>query len=186
MMKPSPLAAALMLAVACLATPSAHAGPGHDHGDAPAVATGDALPRFAAVSESFELVGVLEGRRIALYLDRAADNSPVSEARIELDIGETKLVAEKRGDDAFEATLAAEPAPGMLPVTATVTVGDEVDLLVGELDIHAADHDDADAHAHAWSAYVGWGAAALAALLALAYAGRRIVASRRLPTGDAA
>ena len=35
------------------------AGDGHDHGDTAPAATGTALPRFAAVSETFELVGVL-------------------------------------------------------------------------------------------------------------------------------
>ena len=57
------------------------AGDGHDHGDAAPAATGTALPRFAAVSETFELVGVLDGKQVTLYLDRFADNAPVRGAQ---------------------------------------------------------------------------------------------------------
>ncbi|MBL8512805.1 MAG: hypothetical protein JNJ55_02345, partial [Betaproteobacteria bacterium] len=48
-------AAALLLAVAA----TAQAGPGHDHShDAPAISAGKASPRFEAVSDLFEVVGV--------------------------------------------------------------------------------------------------------------------------------
>ena len=55
-MKSTPILAALMLSAAW----PAWAGEGHDHGDAPAAMAGPALPRFTAVSELFELVGVLD------------------------------------------------------------------------------------------------------------------------------
>ena len=45
------------------------AGDGHDHGEATTSAGGPALPRFTAVSETFELVGVLNGKQLTLYLD---------------------------------------------------------------------------------------------------------------------
>ena len=64
-MKSTHLLAALSLAVLLLGTSmSATAGEGHDHGDAAPAAAGTALPRFAAVSETFELVGVLDGKTI--------------------------------------------------------------------------------------------------------------------------
>jgi hypothetical protein len=50
----STLGLALLLG---LLPPTALAGPGHDHGEALVTAAGTALPRFAATSESFELVG---------------------------------------------------------------------------------------------------------------------------------
>ena len=49
------------------------------------------------MSETFELVGVLSGKQITLYLDRFADNSPVRDAQIELEIGGAKFKAEKQG-----------------------------------------------------------------------------------------
>ena len=47
------------------------AGEGHDHGEAPVAASGSALLRFAATSDLFELVGVLNCQKLALYLYRA-------------------------------------------------------------------------------------------------------------------
>src|SRR3990167_3228700 len=135
------LPAALFAAVLLVATP-AWAGEGHDHGDAAPASVGEALPRFSAVSETFELVGVLSGKQITLSLDRFADNSPVREAQIELEIGGAKLKAVKQAGDAYEVVLAEAPKPGVLPVTATVTAGNDADLLAGELDIHEAAHAD--------------------------------------------
>ncbi len=179
--------AALSLA-ACLLIPGlAQAGEGHDHGDTPAAA-GPALPRFAATSETFELVGVLAGTQVTLYLDRSADNHPVTEAQIELEIAGVKLKAQKHGIDAFEVALDEAPKPGVLPITARVTVGKEVDLLAGELDIHAEAHADVPAHVHAhtWYEYAGWLAGAVAMLALLVLAGRHWVATRRVRTGSAA
>ncbi len=174
-----PWAAALLWAT-LMATP-AQAGEGHDHGDAPTTATGQALPRFTAASESFELVGVLSGRQITLYLDRFADNSPVRGAQIELEVGSTKFKAEPvaavqtttPADAVYQVTLPAEPAPGVLPVTATVVVGQEADLLAGELDIHAGAHDHAVSAARPWKTWAAGLAAAVAALGLLVYGVRR-------------
>ncbi len=60
---------ALSLAIGLLIPPSAMAAPGHDHGEITTTATGTALPRFSAVSDLFEIVGVLNGERVTLYLD---------------------------------------------------------------------------------------------------------------------
>jgi hypothetical protein len=166
----------------------AQADDGHGHGDAAPSASSHALPRFAAVSESFELVGVLDGKRITLYLDRAADNAPVHGARIELDLGGGKLLAQPH-EDVYEVQLAAAPAPGVLPISATVTAAEEVDLLVGELDLHAPEEaagkaqEEAQApqvaRARPWTLIVGGGAIALAGLGAGLFAGRRGAARQR-------
>ena len=175
------------LLVATLSAPlAARAGEGHDHGPAAPTSTGSASPRFAAVSETFELVGVLTGKQITLYLDRAADNSPVHDAQIEIEVGGAKLKAQKQGSDEFEVMLAAVPKPGLLPIIATVTVGAEVDLLAGELDIHEAAHADEAAHTHAWKAYGGWGAGSLVVFAALVFAARRVGVMRQQRAGGAA
>lgn len=164
----------------------AWAGPGHDHGDAAPAAAGEALPRFTAESEAFELVGVLSGKQITLYLDRFADNSPVRGAQIELEIGGAKFTAANQGEDEYEVVLAEAPKPGVLPVTVTVTAGNEVDLLAGELDIHEEAHNDEEAHTHGWTEYAGWAAAGIAALALLAWGGRRVMAARTTSAGGAA
>ena len=135
--------AALGLATAAFLSPPAHAGEGHDHGEAPAAAAGTALPRFAATSDLFELVGVLDGQKIALYLDHAGDNSPVKDARLELDIAGTNVPVTRVAEGEFQATLAAPLAEGVSPVTATVAAGTDTDLLAGEIDLHPAAHTDA-------------------------------------------
>lgn len=177
---------AALLVATCLAVPAAWAGEGHDHGDAAPAAAGQALPRFTAVSETFELVGVLSGKQVTLYLDRFADNSPVHGAQIELEIGGAKFKAAKQGDDAYEVVLAEVPKPGVLPVTATVTAGNEADLLAGELDIHEGAHVDEAAHTHAWTEYAGWAVAGIAVLALLAWGGRRVINARSVRVGGAA
>lgn len=178
-----PLCAALLL----LPSLPAHAGGDHDHGDAASTANNTAaaspaLPRFAAVSETFELVGVLDGRQLTLYLDRAADNTPVTQAQIELEIGSAKLQATPEGDT-YAVTLADTPPPGVLPITATVTAGTDSDLLAGELDLHNDDH---HAHTHEathapWRHDARWGglvALGIAAAGGLVIWGRRAAARR--------
>ncbi len=177
---------AALCAAAILAASPAWAGPGHDHGDAAPAAVGQALPRFSAVSETFELVGVLSGKQITLYLDRFADNSPVRGAQIELEIGGAKFKAEKHGDDDYEVVLPEAPKAGVLPVTATVTAGNEADLLAGELDLHEAAHTEEAAHAHSWTEYAGWAAAGIAALALLGWGGRRVMNARSARAGAAA
>ena len=177
--------AALVAAASLGLSPAVRAGDGHHHGDAAPVASGPALPRFAAVSETFELVGIVSGKQVTLYLDRTADNSPVTDAQIELEIGGAKLKAEKH-EDAYEVTLPAEPKPGVLPITATVTAGNEADLLAGELDIHEEAHAEEAAHNHGWKETAGWSAGAIAALIVLILIGRRIAAGRQARIGAAA
>ncbi len=177
---------AALCAAAILASSPAWAGPGHDHGDSAPAAVGQALPRFSAVSETFELVGVLSGKQITLYLDRFADNSPVRGAQIELEIGGAKFKAEKHSDDEYEVVLPEAPKAGVLPVTATVTAGKEADLLAGELDIHEEAHADEAAHAHSWTEYAGWAAGGIAALGLLVWGGRRVIHARSVRAGAAA
>ncbi len=181
--------AALLFAAAFLGSP-ALAGEGHDHGDAAPAAVGQALPRFSAVSETFELVGVLSGKHLTLYLDRYADNTPVRGAQIELEIGGAKFKSQaskgQQAEDEYEVVLPEAPKPGVLPVTATVTAGNEVDLLAGELDIQEAAPAGEAAHTHSWTEVAGWAAGGLATLLLLAWGGRRVMTARSVRAGGAA
>lgn len=146
----------------------AQAGEGHDHGDEAPSAAGPALPRFAATSELFELVGVLDGKRLTLYLDRATDNSPVKDAKLELELAGAKVKVEPHGEGEFEVMLAEAPKEGVIAVTATVVAGSDSDLLAGELDIHV-DEPAASVAATGfdWKTYGGWGVAALLGVVAV-------------------
>ena len=100
------------------------------------------MPRFAASSDLFELVGVLEGKSLTLYLDRAATNEPRPAATVELELGGRPLKPQAQADGSYTVALPAPLGAGVHAVAATVTDGDDVDLLAAELDVHGADHDD--------------------------------------------
>lgn len=171
---------ALMLAIAAS---GARAGEGHDHDDAPAATAGSALPRFAASSELFELVGILDGKRLSLYLDHAPDNRPVQGATLELEFGGTKLDVRSHADGEFEATLAEAPHEGVIAVTATVIAGQDTDLLAGELDLHVDEAAGAAPPAMRWTRWAGWG---LAVLAGLGLAGWTVARRRSQRVGGAA
>jgi hypothetical protein len=158
---------ALLPLLALLATLQVQAGPGHDHGDEAPKASGVALPRFAASSDLFELVGVLEGKTLTLYLDRAASNEPVPQAELELELLGAKLSPKAQADGSFVVELAKAPGDGVHAVTATVSVGDESDLLAGELDLHGEAHDD---HAHEPRNGRVWGVLGLSLLVGAGFA----------------
>ena len=180
-----PLVAGLLLGAFWMATMPAQAGEGHDHGEAPATAAGSALPRFSAGSELFELVGVLNGKQLTLYLDHAASNAPVKNARLELELGGRKFSPTAHAEGEFEVTLAETPKTGVTPVTVTVSTASETDLLAGELDIHEEAHAN-EAHVLGWKEWSLWGAGGLAALVALGFLARRFFGGRAGRTGAAA
>jgi hypothetical protein len=183
--RPILCAAALLISILASFIPLAvHADAGHDHGDEAPAAADSASLRFAAASEAFELVGVLNGKQLTLYLDHAATNAPVKDAQLELEFGTEKLKAEPHAEGEFEATLAQAPKAGVIPIAATVTAGAKTDLLAGELDLHD-DHAEEEDHAHDWKDYTLWGAAGLL-VLALAVPGVRRLNRRNIRSGGAA
>jgi hypothetical protein len=167
-------------------TPTVQAGEGHDHGEALAAAGGTAAPRFSAVSETFELVGILNGKQLTLYLDRFADGSPVKDAKLELDLGGTRVAVEPHEEGEFEATLAQELKPGVIPVTATVVAGEETDLLAGELDIHDETASVASGQSHGWQAYGLWAIVAVVGGFLVIVLSRRMHAARASRIGGVA
>lgn len=178
------------VATAALLSLAVQAHEGDDHGAASGAASHSTLaePRFVAESEAFELVGTLEGTRLVLWLDRWADNTPVRDARIELEVGGTKVEVRPRADDpGYEAQLPAPLPEGVHPVSAVIHVGNASDLVAGELDVHGAAQPPAASGAAARGAAARWsrptqgvsqpwgaGAALLAsAILAFAFLRRR-------------
>jgi hypothetical protein len=137
-------AAALLALILSLISPLAMAGPGHDHGEAAPQAQGPALPRFVAVSEDLEMVGIVHGKRLTIYLGRFKDNSPVNDAQIEVDIAGNTYKAEKHGEGEYEVIIKDTLKPGVLAITATIQAGELNDLLAADLDLHA----DEEEHSH--------------------------------------
>ncbi len=146
----------VLLVAALLATGNVAAGPGHDHGEAASVAnTGKTSPRFDAHSDLFEAVGSLGASELSIIIDRYSSNEPLLNAKVELESGSTKLAGVfhvEHGDYSF----AAKPfeKPGTYPITLTITAGDDVDILAGNLIVPAAEA--AHTHADGLTAWKNW------------------------------
>lgn len=156
-----------------LAVP-AFAGEGHDHGEAPAAASGPALPRFAAHSELFEAVGVLNGKELSILIDRFDSNAPVLGAKVDIESGSLKSPAAFRADHGdYSVPGDTFNQPGTYAITLTVMAGDQTDLLAAELVVPAPDIDHAKESAtRPWPRWGAW-LAALVGLAVLAVLARR-------------
>ena len=176
---PLPALLCVLLAVAPLAihTPHALAAPGHDHGDEKSVPAAQGAPRFSAHSDLFELVGVVNNGGLTLYLDRYADNTPVSAGTIELEIKPAQaaaltLKAAPAEGGIFTAAFAKPLAAGTYAITATVSATldnkTETDLLATTLDISSSDIPESRTHQHSLE-YAALGGALAAILGALAW-----------------
>lgn len=133
---------------AAWAAPGAH-GPNGEHLDAPGSthAHTDAGPRIDTFTESFELVGHLQGGELSILIDRYATNEPVLNGKLEVEFNGLKAPAKfhaDHGDYAIDdANLLKELArPGKHALMFTLTVGEESDLLEGTLEVKSEE----DAH----------------------------------------
>ena len=118
-----------------------------DHGPAAPAASAPASPRTTAVSENYQFVGIVEGEEMVIYLDRFADNQPVTTARLEVAIDGTSIVAELQKDGTYEVASPLLKTPGSHEVLVSVADGTVEDLLVGAVTIpgpeehrHELDH----------------------------------------------
>ena len=157
--------ATFMALIFTLLSPMAIAGAGHDHGEAAPQTQGAALPRFVAVSEDLEMVGIVNGKQLTIYLDRFKDNSPVNDAQIEIDIADNSYKAEKHGVGEYEVILKDTLKPGVIAITATIQAGELNDLLAAELDLH--EDEEEPSHGSSWKGIALWTGAGLFALIAL-------------------
>jgi len=113
---------------------------GHDHGHdhEEAGAAGGLAPRMAARGDEFEIVGILRGAELEIFLDRLADNAPVAGATVELTIDGVTAAADERGNGVYRAAGPWLGRPGPVDIMVSVTAGSVSDLLVGTLDIPGA------------------------------------------------
>src|SRR5262245_9440661 len=126
------VAAAALLLVAG----PAPAHEGHDHAPAPAAGGAPASPRVVATSEKYQLVGIVEGEVLVVYLDRMEDNAPVTAATIEVSLNGEPFKAELQEKSAtYEVTAPVLRKAGSHEVLVTLAEGGGHDLLVGTLRI---------------------------------------------------
>ena len=163
----------LAFALSALAHAGGDASDGHSHGEAaaPAIVVAGA-PRASAGTEEFELVAVLEGKKLTLYLDRFATNEPVADAQIEVDSSTLKAAATQVAPGVYSLPGEAFAKPGKYPLAISVQAGDSSDLLTITLDLPQPVADAAPVNS--WSNWAVGGAAG-----ALLLAGAALVAARR-------
>jgi len=163
----------MMLALSALAHAGGDSSDGHSHGEAATPAmTVDGAPRASAQTDEFELVAVLERRKLTLYLDRFATNEPVADAKIEVESGVIKAVATQIAPGVYSLPGEAFASPGKYPLAISVQAGDSGDLLTVTLDLPQAVAGAAPVDS--WSNWAVGGAAG-----ALLLAGAALVAVRR-------
>ena len=151
------------------------AGPGDDHGNAPATSTGVSMPRFTAHSDLFEAVGVLSANELSITLDRYSTNDPVLKAKVELESGDFKAIAEFHADHGdYSLPSAAFKKPGTYAIVLTVTAGEQTDLLTGELVVPDPEAQPAhDEKTRPWQRWLGYLAGAMLLVIGWVWALRK-------------
>lgn len=130
------------VAAALAAAAHAHGGDDHgggDHAPAATAATSSAAgaARAGTSSEDFELVAVLDGDQLLLYLDDYASNAPVADALVELASGTAPRAAVQVAPGTYALDAGALATPGSHPLTVSVQAGERSDLLVTVLEVVA-------------------------------------------------
>lgn len=184
--KPNPLSIlSWLLWMACISLliPTVFADEGHGPEEMP-LAGAQLLPRFIATSETFELVGIVNGKNLVLYLDHYADGSPVKDAQLELELDGIKISTTPHAEGQFEATLNQALKSGITVIQATVVAGETADLLVGELDLHEEEPASPQQESSpSWKTYAPWSGVGISILLLALYMATRFRTSRKSHSG---
>jgi RND family efflux transporter MFP subunit len=130
---------ALLAVIAALAAPlivTAQAHEGHDHGP-PENVTGTVAPRLSAHSDAYELVGILRGERLVIYLDRFVTNEPVTNATVAVTVADeaVAIVADATAAGAYAITSPRFRSAGAVELVFAITDGADEDLLIGMLTV---------------------------------------------------
>ncbi|HLD68830.1 MAG TPA: hypothetical protein VJA19_22660 [Pseudomonas sp.] len=154
---------------------SAFAHGDEDHGAAPAPPSSDSqMPSAETHSPDFELFVQLQGDSLTVYLDRYADNQPVTGAQIEVDSEAFTATLQPLSAGIYRTSAAALNRPGEHSLLFTVVAGEQSDLLDTVLSVRpATDATHAAPSSRLWWWLGGPGLAALAAVILLLQRRRR-------------
>ena len=148
----------------------AHGADDHEHA-APAGLTNQVAPRASAQTEDFELLMVLQGRQLIVYLDRFADNQPVIDAQLELESAGLKAIAKQSSPGVYviDLTKGWLEKSGKHAFSISVEAGDLGDVMTASLEIPelTENHEDEHEHPSVFSMWWKW-LIAMVALLILA------------------
>lgn len=104
---------------------------GHDHGDdeKSAVAS-SAFPRVTARSDLYEVVGILKNGELSVFIDDAVSNEPVTDAKLQVTIGDAAAIEAKRASNGYTVALPDPTRAGSVEVIFSINGGKGDDLLV--------------------------------------------------------
>ena len=115
------------------AVASAHEGHNHDQERKPQSNIA-AAPTLTAVSENYELVAIVQGRQMTVYLDQFESNAPVIDADLDFDFSGTGVKATRNADGTYSVVLPKNvDLKSSIPVTITIRAAAGPDLLSGDL-----------------------------------------------------
>ena len=129
------LAIAFAFAFVLTAWAGGDSSDGHTHGPAAAPVTTPMAPRAVAATEEFEVVAILDGKQLQVYVDRFASNAPVTKAKVEIDGAGLKGLARETAPGVYTMNISQTISPNKHPLTIGIEVGDTTDLLTATLDI---------------------------------------------------
>jgi hypothetical protein len=95
-------------------------------------------PRLVASSEAYELVAILEGERLTIYLDRFEDNAPVTDAAITVTIDDETVVAAPAADGSYAVASKRFASGGLAELVFDVRRPGADDLLIGKMSLRNA------------------------------------------------
>jgi RND family efflux transporter MFP subunit len=140
----------VIAALVLIGTGALHAHEGHDHGAPSAPVNANAAPRGEAATDSFELVAIVQGGELALFIDRFQTNEPVENAKVEVETPSGPVAAAAHAGDAYRLKAPFLSKPGRYDLLVTVTAGDATEILPVSLTVPEARPAPAQ-NTHGWS-----------------------------------
>ena len=129
----------MFVCIAALIAMTSFAAAHDDGGDAAAPGASKPWPRVTARSELYELVGVLKGDRLTIFIDHLSDNNPVLDAVLSVTMATGEpLAADARPDGTYVVESDRFRGSGALALAFSVSAKGGDDLLAGTLQMPAA------------------------------------------------
>lgn len=145
----------ILILLASLMSVNAFAHEGHNHGEEKKpLAVEQDVPRLTVESELFQLVGVNDGNTLTIYLDEYATNASIENALIEITRDADTFVAKEISPAVYELKGEWLHEVGKHDLVISVTAGENIDLLLAELEVPALSVDENSGNTEWWKAYL--------------------------------
>lgn len=122
---------------------------GHDHGDnEKSAVVSSAFPRVTARSDLYEVVGILKNGELSIFIDDAVSNEPVTDAKLQVTIGDAAAVDAERAPDGYTVALSDPHRTGSVEVIFAINARKGDDLLVDSFTLTPEPAETSPQHDH--------------------------------------